>query len=89
MIRHLNVLTVGVTINKPKRGITGTFFKALFILFNAFMIFVFISVFYSTAGVENSGAVASVASGTLIIIWIFIGLPLALMSYLTRAKAYE
>lgn len=79
----------GVVINKPKRGVTGILFKTLFILFNTFMIFTFISLFYSTSGIEDSATVTGVATGTLIIIWIIIGLPLALMSYLTRPKAYE
>lgn len=79
----------GVIINKPKRGITGVIFKTLFILFNTVMILTFILLFYSTTGIQDSGAATGVASGTLIFIWIFIGLPLALMSYLTRAKAYE
>jgi hypothetical protein len=79
----------GVVINKPKRGITGIVFKSLFIIFNAFMVLTFIILFYSAAGVEESTTVTGIASGTLIGVWLFIGLPLALMSYLTRPKAYE
>lgn len=79
----------GYTINKPKRGVTGLIFKSLFVIFNAIMILMIISVFFTTSDIENSGAVTGMAVSTLIMTWMFIGIPLALMSYLTRPKAYE
>ena len=81
----------GVVINKPKRGITGVIFNTLFILFNSIMILWIGSVIFFTTStdVEGSGAAAAIGTGMLIGIWIFVGLPLALMNYLTRPKAYE
>lgn len=81
----------GFVINKPKRGITGMIFNFLFIAFNAIMIIWIGSVLLlpTTADIEMSGAATGMAAGMLIFIWILIGLPLALMNYLTRPKAYE
>jgi len=84
----------GFVINKPKRGITGKLFKGLFILFNAVMIVLSISMVagVSHVGVEQEGAKAIVGVmgfGTIIFVWILIGLPLGIMNYITRPKAYE
>ena len=81
----------GVVINKPKRGITGVIFKTIFIIFNAIMILWVISVW--SLGINNSeldmGAAKAMGTGMLIFIWLLIGLPLGIMNYITRPKAYE
>ena len=83
----------GVVINKPKRGVTGTIFKFLFVLFNGIMILWFISLFMTGSGDPELANVETTAkvmgSGILIFIWLIIGLPLGIMNYITRAKAYE
>ncbi len=86
----------GFILNKPKRGVTGKIFKALFIVFNFLMIISFISLYYGLsqadpqASESGATAVAGVAgTGTLIFIWIALGLPLGIMNYITRPKAYE
>jgi len=81
----------GVIINKPKRGVTGIIFKSLFIIFNAIMIIWVISLW--SMGVSDPevdmGAAKSLGTGMLVFIWILIGLPLGIMNYITRPKAYE
>lgn len=83
----------GVVINKPKRGVTGVIFKTIFILFNAIMILWFIGLFMTGSGdpeMANAEATAkAVGSGMLFFIWILIGLPLGIMNYITRPKAYD
>ena len=74
----------GVVINKPKRGFTGILFKSLFIIFNAFMILAIGAAFMSSSTLE-----AGITTGMIFYLWIMIGLPLALLSYLTRPKPYE
>lgn len=79
----------GFVLNKPKRSITGKIFNFIFIAFNGFMI---IWIVTTAVTVTNSGAGAGglgMGIGMLIFLWILIGLPLALMNYLTRPKAYE
>lgn len=81
----------GVIINKPKRGITGMVFKTIFILFNAIMILWVISLLFlesPEAGADMGGAKA-MGIGLLLFIWLIIGLPLGIMNYITRPKAYE
>ena len=81
----------GVVINKPKRGITGIIFKTLFIIFNAIMILWVISLW--SLGINDPeleiGAFQTMGTGMLIFIWLIIGLPLGIMNYITRPKAYE
>ncbi|WP_373033415.1 zinc-ribbon domain-containing protein [Sulfurovum sp.] len=81
----------GFVINKPKRSITGVIFNFIFIAFNAIMILSIIGVVMtqSPAELETSGAATGMAVGMFFLIWIFLGIPLALMNYLTRPKAYE
>ncbi len=81
----------GFIINKPKRSITGIIFNFLFMAFNTIMLLWIGSVLMlpATSGVEIGGAATGMATGMLIFIWILVGLPLALMNYLTRPKAYE
>ena len=68
-------------------------FKSLFILFNAIMILWFVGLFMSGSGdAELANAEATtkaIGSGMLIFIWILIGMPLGIMNYITRPKAYE
>lgn len=73
----------GVVINKPKSSVTGVIFKSMFVIFNAIMIFIII-----LSIVKAPGAISIATYGVLFGIWVIIGLPLALMSYLTRPKAY-
>lgn len=81
----------GVVINKPKRGITGVIFKSLFILFNAIMILWVISLW--SVGSSNPdlelGAAKTMGTGMIVFIWMLIGLPLGVMNYITRPKAYD
>ena len=81
----------GIMINKPKRGITGLIFKGLFILFNAFMILLLIALWFTGSSDPELqlGAAKAMGTGMLIFIWILIGLPLGIMNYITRPKAYE
>ena len=91
--KSFKCVNCGFVLNKPKRGITGIIFKSLFILFNAFMILWFIGLFMSGSGDPELAAAdttaKAVGSGMLIFIWILIGLPLGIMNYITRPKAYE
>lgn len=75
-------------LNKPKRGITGVVFKTLFILFNAIMIIWIISLWSISSGDAELGAAKTIGTGMLIFIWMFFGLPLGIMNYITRPKAY-
>lgn len=84
----------GFTISKPRRGITGTIFKVLFVIFNAIMIFLSAIMAYgiSNANIQAEGVKATMGMtsfGTIIFVWILIGLPLGIMNYITRPKAYE
>ncbi len=81
----------GVVIKKPKRGITGVVFKTLFILFNAIMILWVISLLSLSSGDPevDMGAAKAMGTGMLLFIWLIIGLPLGIMNYITRPKAYE
>jgi len=89
--KSFKCVNCGFVLNKPKRGITGIIFKSLFILFNAIMILWVISVW--SLGSSNPevelGAAKAMGTGMLIFIWILIGLPLGIMNYITRPKAYE
>jgi len=78
-------------LNKPKRGVTGMVFKGLFILFNAFMV-VWIIAVWSAGATDNStelGAAKAMGTGMLIFMWMLFGIPLGIMNYITRPKAYE
>lgn len=81
----------GFTIRKPKRGITGTIFKFIFIGFNAIMIFMIVNMLIVSTQTTDIATPSGggMAIGMLIFIWIFAGIPLALMNYLTRPKAFE
>ena len=81
----------GVVIKKPKRGITGIVFKTLFILFNAIMILWVISVWSLSSGDPevDMGVAKAMGTGMLLFIWLIVGLPLGIMNYITRPKAYE
>lgn len=77
-------------INKPKRGITGIIFKSIFMIFNAIMILALILlIFSSTPNVDPDieGTVKGLSTGMIFLMWLFIGLPLGIMSYITRAKS--
>lgn len=84
----------GYVLNKPKRGVTGQIAKGLFVTFNVIMLISFISLF---AGISNApttddtgaaqATVGVMGTGMLITVWIILGLPLGIMSYITRAKA--
>jgi len=77
-------------LNKPKRGVTGTIFKFLFILFNLIMIiWIFGVLTLQSSDGADLGAAKAMGTGMLIFIWILIGLPLGIMNYITRPKAYE
>ena len=79
----------GFVLNKPKRTITGLIFYSLFVLFNFIMLLIIGSQVYLAFSIDNYSSFFSATMIVIIIIWIFIGLPLALMNYLTRPKAYE
>lgn len=77
-------------IKKKRRGITGTIFNVLFILFNAFMILWIASIFMLSSPENVDMTVAkTIGTGMLVFIWIVIGLPLGIMNYITRPKAYD
>ena len=81
----------GVVIKKLKRGITGIVFKTLFILFNAIMILWVISLLSLSSGDPevDMGVAKAMGTGMLLFIWLIVGLPLGIMNYITRPKAYE
>lgn len=79
----------GFVLNKPKRNITGQIFHSLFILFNFIMLLIIGFQVYMAFSIDNYSSIFSVTMIPIIGIWIFIGLPLALMNYLTGPKAYE
>ena len=80
----------GFVINKPKRGVTGVIFKSLFIIFNAIMIFLLVTMWMSNSTADvDMGTASVIGSGMIIFIWILIGLPLGIMNYVTRPKAYD
>jgi len=83
----------GIVINKPKRSITGVVFKTLFILFNAIMILCFIGLFMTGSGdpemADAEIGAKAIGTGILFFTWILIGLPLGIMNYITRPKAYD
>lgn len=74
-------------INKPKRGVFGKIFKIIFLVFNIFMIVWIISVFSIDTGVPVDDSTAKgIGIVMLIMIWVFLGLPLGILSYITRGK---
>lgn len=79
----------GFEINKPKRGPAGILFKYLFMIFNVLMGLTIIAMLITGLSQDNVGAAAGMSMTIILGIWVFFGLPLALMSYLTRPKAYE
>lgn len=76
----------GFVVNEPKRSITGNIFKFLFIAFNMIMLLIFLSMFMGMPN-DMPALAAIMASGMIIGAWLLIGLPLGVMSYITRAKA--
>jgi len=80
----------GFVIKEPKRSITGNIFKFLFVGFNGLMLLTIAMMFFGISqseATENAGAVGALGTGVAITIWIVIGLPLGVMSYITRAKS--
>jgi len=82
-----NCPSCNYAIKKPKRGIFGIIFKILFLVFNIFMLVWMISLFLIDTGAPaDDSTVKGVGAVMLIMIWVFLGLPLGLLSYITRAK---
>ena len=85
-------INCGFILNKPKRSITGKIFKGLFVGFNAIMGLIILFTIFGIVGAPESATasskaiVGSVGTGVIIITWVFIGLPLGIMSYITRSK---
>lgn len=77
----------GYTVKVPERTFIGKIFEFLFEAFNVVMVLIFISMFFGLIGSGDGSGVAGVA-GTivLLVIWVVVGLPLGIMSYITRAK---
>lgn len=78
----------GYTVRVPERSIIGKIFEFIFGAFNFVMVLLFLSMFFGLVGAGDGSGVAGFA-GTmvLLVIWVVIGLPLGVMSYITRAKA--
>lgn len=85
-------INCGFILNKPKRSITGKIFKGLFVGFNGIMGLIIIFTILGLSGAPESATATSkaivngVSTGIIIITWLFIGLPLGIMSYITRSK---
>lgn len=77
----------GYIVKEPQRTAIGKIFEFLFEAFNVVMVLIFISMFFGLVGSGDGSGVAGVA-GTivLLVIWVVVGLPLGIMSYITRAK---
>lgn len=77
----------GFVINEPKRTFIGQVFQLLFTSLNLVMVLIFLSMFFGLIG-SGDGAGAAGFAGTivLLIVWVVVGLPLGIMSYITRAK---
>lgn len=76
----------GFTINKPKRSFSGVIFYYLFFAFNAIMIVLILTNVFKIFISGDYGFISMFSLILLFITWLSIGLPLALMSYLTRPK---
>lgn len=79
----------GFVINEPKRSFVGNIFETIFVLFNFLMVAI-IGTFIFNIMESDSDSAAMVGLGgvgTFIFLWVLIGLPLGIMSYITRAKA--
>lgn len=80
----------GFVINKPERGITGVIFQFIFILFNGLMILLLTfsliePIYYTDIVMEDSLKKALL----VLIVWLIVDIPLAMMNYMTRPAAYE
>lgn len=79
----------GFVLNEPKRSIAGNIFKFLFVALNFIMVLFIGSFMFGVFGNggESAGAAGAIGTGILFIIWVIVGLPLGIMSYITRAKS--
>lgn len=78
----------GFEVNKPKRSFSGFIFFYLFLGFNSVMIILILTNVFKIFISGDYGFMSLLTLSLLFITWLSIGLPLALMSYLTRAKVY-
>jgi hypothetical protein len=86
--KALECINCGYQLRKPKRGIMGTIFKWLFILFNLFMLLWIWSAGKVASDVQNSAEAVGAGVGiTLIfILWALGVIILGAMTYFTKAK---
>lgn len=77
----------GFMVKVPERSAIGKVFEFIFGAFNFVMALLFISMFFGLIGSGDGSGIAGFA-GTivLLVIWVVVGLPLGIMSYITRAK---
>lgn len=89
--KTFNCPNCGFTLITPKRGIIGIIFKSIFIIYNIIMMLVILFFIIGSNNVPETTTMSVFGDGILILIfiWIMLGLPLALMNYLTRPKAYD
>lgn len=76
----------GFVINEPKRGLVGNIFETVFVLFNFLMVLVIGTFVFNIMGSENEAStiVGFGSVGVFMVIWVVVGLPLGIMSYITR-----
>lgn len=77
----------GYMVKTPERTAIGKIFEFVFGAFNFVMVLLFFSMFFGLIGSGDGAGVAGFA-GTivLLVVWVVVGLPLGIMSYITRAK---
>lgn len=81
----------GVVLKELTRTFTGHVFNTLFALFNFLMMV--ITLVWGALVMSGGGGIGIISIPLMVfymlVIWIFIGIPLAIMSYLTRPEAYQ
>ena len=92
----LDCPSCGTSINKLRRSFTGKIFKWLFIMFNIFMLVVFLKACGGVSDVFNSsqneyeqaGAAigTTIGMGLMLTMWVFVDIILGLFVLFTRPK---
>lgn len=78
----------GYMVKAPERTMVGKIFEVVFEAFNFIMVLIFLSMFFGLIGSgDGSGTAGFAGTVVLFVVWIVLGLPLGIMSYITRPKA--